>query len=1076
LLFIEPATASAQLTGKRIGVDAGHGGTDAGSSGPTGLREKDINLSTALALQTYLAADGASVFMTRVSDVTTTPSYRTTYLNSQGVDRVVSVHHNATGNTTTNRTMDFVYCGYCSSTSSDLATKVINRVATSTSLTKGPAASTNDALCSGQTSFSCGISGVGQANLFMVRDTVASATLVEVSFITSSTEETKLRDSNYLDSNGWAVYAGVADHYGVTPKPRGGSGQSCKSLTLVRSPSNGGTIEADPIGTVPCNFGYYLTSTPITLTAMPASGYQFTGWTASGGSLSSASQRTTVFTINNDAQVTAAFSVIPACTYAISPTSAPGSGGGGSDNIQVTGSPTGCSGSWSASASSSGGWLTLTGTKTSSGSGLWQVPYSYSPNPSTTSTRTGTVTFTGSFPSGATFTLTQNPASNCTLTMTAPNGGETWTTGQQQSITWTSSGSACGSTVKVELLKGGSVNSTITSSTSNDGSYPWTPSASLATGADYTIRITDTANSSYYDTSNSSFTIAAASSCTLGVTAPNGGENWTVGQPQTIAWTSNGGSCGNNVTIELLAGGSLERTITSSTSNDGNFSWTPPANLSPGSNYTTRVTDTANASYSDTSNSAFTISASSTATATYDPTLKAPKCSAATSNCDSGSLLVGRGQIGPEPNAPNTIVDSCIDGDLGTFHSDESVDRIAVKTEDGSPLSAGRPAKVEVTIWGYGEGDVLDIYHASNATSPVWMYLGSGTILQGGEQVWNLTYDLPDGNLQAFRAQLRWQGDVSTCSTGNYDDHDDLIFAVQSAGVTVAPTSGLITSEAGVTAQFTVRLNSTPTADVTIPVVSGDTTEGTVSISSLTFTTSNWSTPQTVTVTGVDDAIHDGNVAYTIILGAASSADPAYGLFDPPNVAATNSDNDVLSAPVPTATFSGGTNVDITWSSVTGANAYELQRSYNGGAYVAVYSGAALSYSDPSCPGGTTCVYRTRAVDSLGVSAWRVDIATAMTFTDPTLTAGTMIKAVHLYQLRTAVNAVRKSAGLSEVVVSDSALNGVPMKAIHVTELRSALDAARAAIGVSSLSYTRVVAPATRIHAIDLTEIRNGTT
>jgi hypothetical protein len=55
-----------------------------------------------------------------------------------------------------------------------------------------------------------------------------------------------------------------------------------------------------------------------------------------------------------------------------------------------------------------------------------------------------------------------------------------------------------------------------------------------------------------------------------------------------------------------------------------------------------------------------------------------------------------------------------------------------------------------------------------------------------------------------------------------------------------------------------VVLTSQPTADVTIALTSSDTTEGTVSPASLTFTTANWQRPQTVTVTGVDDAQVDG--------------------------------------------------------------------------------------------------------------------------------------------------------------------------------------------------------------------------
>ena len=80
------------------------------------------------------------------------------------------------------------------------------------------------------------------------------------------------------------------------------------------------------------------------------------------------------------------------------------------------------------------------------------------------------------------------------------------------------------------------------------------------------------------------------------------------------------------------------------------------------------------------------------------------------------------------------------------------------------------------------------------------------------------------------------------------------------AGITVSPTSGLTTTEAGGTATFTVVLTSQPTANVTIGLASNDTTEGTVSPASVTFTTGNWNTPQTVTVTGVDDDLDDGDI------------------------------------------------------------------------------------------------------------------------------------------------------------------------------------------------------------------------
>src|SRR5258705_182959 len=132
------------------------------------------------------------------------------------------------------------------------------------------------------------------------------------------------------------------------------------------------------------------------------------------------------------------------------------------------------------------------------------------------------------------------------------------------------------------------------------------------------------------------------------------------------------------------------------------------------------------------------------------------------------------------------------------------------------------------------------------------------------------------------------------------------------AGYTVSTTSGLVTTESGGTATFTVKLKTQPTANVTISISSSDLTEGTASPSSLTFTSANYGTAQTVTVTGVDDALTDGNIAYTIVTGVATSADSKYSGLNPSDVSVTNNDNDVAGFTVsPTSglvtTEAGGT-------------------------------------------------------------------------------------------------------------------------------------------------------------------------
>jgi large repetitive protein len=114
----------------------------------------------------------------------------------------------------------------------------------------------------------------------------------------------------------------------------------------------------------------------------------------------------------------------------------------------------------------------------------------------------------------------------------------------------------------------------------------------------------------------------------------------------------------------------------------------------------------------------------------------------------------------------------------------------------------------------------------------------------------------------------------------------------ESAGFTIKPTTGLMTTEAGGQATFTVVLNSAPTADVTLPLSSSNTNEGTIRPASLTFTKANWNAPQTVTVTGVDDGAPDGPQSYTIVTAAANSGDASYAGNDPEDVQVTNIDND----------------------------------------------------------------------------------------------------------------------------------------------------------------------------------------
>ncbi|MEQ1855968.1 MAG: Ig-like domain-containing protein, partial [Longimicrobiales bacterium] len=131
----------------------------------------------------------------------------------------------------------------------------------------------------------------------------------------------------------------------------------------------------------------------------------------------------------------------------------------------------------------------------------------------------------------------------------------------------------------------------------------------------------------------------------------------------------------------------------------------------------------------------------------------------------------------------------------------------------------------------------------------------------------------------------------------------------ETAGITVSAASGP-TTEAGGQATFNVVLNTQPTANVTVGLSSSDTSEGTIAVASVTFTSANWNTPQTVTVTGVNDDLDDGDIGYSIVTAAATSTDPNYTGLNPANVSITNVDDETagftISPPTGPTTEVGG--------------------------------------------------------------------------------------------------------------------------------------------------------------------------
>jgi hypothetical protein len=202
----------------------------------------------------------------------------------------------------------------------------------------------------------------------------------------------------------------------------------------------------------------------------------------------------------------------------------------------------------------------------------------------------------------------------------------------------------------------------------------------------------------------------------------------------------------------------------------------------------------------------------------------------------SGTSIIVAGQINTQPNA------------------NVNLDFYASPTADSS---------------GHGQGQI---------------YVGSTTLLTDVNGNANFNVSLPGTAPAGYYVS-------ATATAGNNDTSEFSANVVMRSSFTVAPTS-ITTTEAGGAAPFKVALNQKPAATVTITLASSAPGQGALSTSTLTFTTTSWNKAQTVTVTGLDDHIVNGDRAYQIS-GTASSSDAAYnGLLMPP-VTVVNKEVDV---------------------------------------------------------------------------------------------------------------------------------------------------------------------------------------
>jgi len=182
--------------------------------------------------------------------------------------------------------------------------------------------------------------------------------------------------------------------------------------------------------------------------------------------------------------------------------------------------------------------------------------------------------------------LSDGPFAILPLTLTAPNGGETWQMGSVQALTWLSNADAVGADVRLGLHQGLDFLDWIVRRTANDGRYSWLLPTTLEPDVTYRIRVQSYTDAAIKDYGDFEFAIERAP---LLLTSPTNGDSCTMGATWSVTWESNSPAVGDDVRLGLHKGGAFLDWIVRKMPNDGEYTWQIPGTLVPGYGYRLRL-------------------------------------------------------------------------------------------------------------------------------------------------------------------------------------------------------------------------------------------------------------------------------------------------------------------------------------------------------------------------------------------------------------------------------------------------------------------------------------------------------
>ena len=191
------------MKGRRIAIDPGHGGSDSGAIGPTGIMEKSVTMRVSRELKRLLEAEGATVILTRTGDTEVSEKgasatsveelqARCDVANKAKADIFLSIHADAFTNREVKGTTAYYYAQ---------GTKQSKLLADSVRTALIDAIGTVDR-------------GTQSCNFYVVKHTDMPAILVEISFISNPDEEKMMNSETGIKKIAQGIADGIADYFG----------------------------------------------------------------------------------------------------------------------------------------------------------------------------------------------------------------------------------------------------------------------------------------------------------------------------------------------------------------------------------------------------------------------------------------------------------------------------------------------------------------------------------------------------------------------------------------------------------------------------------------------------------------------------------------------------------------------------------------------------------------------------------------------------------------------------------------------------------------------------------------------